>query len=350
MRVLCVNDRPPGGDSGAEVHLELLIRGLEAGGNTVELFTGAPRSGLGRLADTWDPRARRSLEAAVTAFTPDVLHFHNVVRELSVAVLGAAPQVPRVLTLHDGRLLGDADGGWPLLRTWQRRRSRFERHYARRHAGTVLAVSGPMAARALAAGFAHVRRAWTWAEPPTAALTPPAASRDLLFLGRLDRDKGVELLVDAFLHADRPGARLLLAGTGSARIPDDPRVVRLGRLSRPEVSVQLGLARAVVLPSLPALRPEGAPLALIEALVHGRPLIVSDDPGCREIARGGSERPAGLVVPAGDLLALAEAIGDLLDHDAMVALLADAAQEAAADHTPDAGLERVRDAYASVMR
>ena len=41
------------------------------------------------------------------------------------------------VTLHDGRLLGDADGGWPLLRTWQRRRSRFERHYARRHAGTV---------------------------------------------------------------------------------------------------------------------------------------------------------------------------------------------------------------------
>ena len=129
-------------------------------------------------------------------------------------------------------------------------------------------------------------------------------------------------------------------------------MVRLGRLSRPEVSVQLGLARAVVLPSLPALRPEGAPLALIEALVHGRPLIVSDDPGCREIARGGSERPAGLVVPAGDLLALAEAIGDLLDHDAMVALLADAAQEAAADahagRRPGAGPRRLRLGHALI--
>jgi glycosyltransferase involved in cell wall biosynthesis len=116
------------------------------------------------------------------------------------------------------------------------------------------------------------------------------------------------------------------------------------------VSAQLGLARAVVLPSLPALRPEGAPLALIEALVHGRPLIVSDDPGCREIARGGSNHPAGLVVPAGDLLALSEAIGDLLDHDPMVELLSKAAADAAVDHSPEAGLQRVRDAYASVRR
>ncbi|MCU1588079.1 MAG: glycosyl transferase family 1, partial [Frankiales bacterium] len=204
--------------------------------------------------------------------------------------------------------------------------------------------------RLVAAGFTDVRRAWPWAEPPVVAVSAPAASRDLLFVGRLDRDKGVELLVDAFLHADRPGSRLLLAGTGSARIPDDPRVVRLGRLSRTEVSAQLGRARAVVLPSVPSLRPEGAPLALIEALVHGRPLIVSDDPGCREVARGGSDSPAGLVVPAGDVLALAEAVGDLLDHDPMVEVLATAATRAAADHTPAVGLERVRDAYRAVTR
>jgi glycosyltransferase involved in cell wall biosynthesis len=350
MRVLCVNDRPPGGDSGAEVHLELLVRGLEARGDTVEVFSGSPRAGIGRLADTWDPRACSRLEARVASFQPDVLHFHNVVRELSVAVLGAAPQTPRVMTVHDGRLLGDADGGNPALRAWQGARSRWERRYARRHCGPVLAVSGPLAARLAAAGFADVQRAWPWAEPPVGALTPPASSRDLLFVGRIARDKGVHLLVEAFLAADRPDARLLLAGTGPLRLPNDPRVVRLGRLSRAEVSAQLGSARAVLLPSLPALRPEGAPLALIEALVHGRPLVVSDDPGCREVARGGSTRPAGLVLPAGDVRMLTMTIGEVLDQDRLVEELAVGAVEAAAEHTPAAGLARVLSAYQQARR
>ncbi|MCW2544222.1 MAG: glycosyl transferase group 1 [Frankiales bacterium] len=345
MRVLCVNDRPPGGDSGAEVHLELLVRGLEARGDTVSVFSGTPKAGLGRLSDTWDPRARAALETRVASFRPDVLHVHNVVRELSVAVLAASPQTPRVMTVHDGRLLGDADGSNPMLRGWQGSRSRWERRFARRRCGQVLAVSGPLAARLAAAGFRDVQRAWPWAEPPVAAPMPPASSRDLLFVGRIDRDKGVHLLVDAFLAADRPGARLLLAGTGPLRLREDPRVVRLGRLTRAEVSAQLAVARAVLLPSLPALRPEGAPLSLIEGLVHGRPLVVSDDPGCREVARGGTARPAGLVVPAGDLRALTTAIGEVLDHDRLVEELAAGAVEAAAEHTPRAGLARVLSAY-----
>jgi glycosyltransferase involved in cell wall biosynthesis len=347
VRVLCVNDRPPGGDSGVEVHLELLVRGLEARGDTVDVFSGSARSGLGRLRDAWDRGARAALEQRVAAFRPDVLHFHNVVRELSVAVLGAAPTVPRVTTAHDGRLLGDADGTGVLLRGWQRGRARWERAYARAHGGPVLAVSGALAARLTAAGFEDVRKAWPWAAPPLVPLTPPGASRDLLYLGRLDRDKGVHVLVEAFLRADRSDARLLLAGSGPLRLPDDPRVVRLGRLDRAEVSVQLAQARAVLLPSLPSVRPEGAPLALIEALVHGRPLVVSDDPGCREIARGGD---CGLVLPAGDVAAWTEALGDLLDHDPMVELLAGEVLKAAADHTPEAGLARVVAAYREVRR
>ncbi|MGZ6803982.1 MAG: glycosyltransferase [Nocardioidaceae bacterium] len=341
MRVLCVNDRPPGGASGTEVHLQLLVDGLRAAGDEVEVFAGAPRSGVGRLADTWDPRARRALEQRVAEFGPDVLHFHNIVRELSVAVLGAAPAVPRVLTVHDGRLLGDADGQGRLLRLWQGRlRAPLDARAARR-TGTVLAVSGPLRDRLAAAGFRDVRHAWSWAPAP-AVTAPPAASRDLAFVGRLDRDKGADLLAEAFLAADRPGTRLLLAGTGSARLPRDPRVVELGTLDRPAVSALLSTVRAVALPSLPSLRPEGAPLALVEALAHGRPLLVSDDPGSVELTRGGS---AGLVVPAGDRDALQQAVGRLLDDDDLVTWLAAGARAAAADHTPEAGLAQVRAAY-----
>jgi glycosyltransferase involved in cell wall biosynthesis len=342
VRVLLVNDRPPGGASGTEVHLQLLADGLRAGGDEVDVLSGTPHHGLGRLADTWDPRARTALERRVAAFQPDVLHFHNVVRELSVAVLTAAPAVPRVLTVHDGRLLGDADGQGRLLRLWQGTvRAPFDARVARRHATTVLAVSGPLRDRLTAAGFHGVRHAWSWAEPPLTT-TPPEASRDLVFVGRLDPDKGADLLVQAFLDADRPGARLLLAGEGSVRLPADDRVVALGRLDRAAVSALLSGARAVALPSRPALRPEGAPLALVEALVHGRPLLVSDDPGSVELSRSGR---AGLVVPAGDRSALTAAIGRVLDDDALVASLAAGARAAAVDHSPAAGLAQVQAAY-----
>lgn len=344
-----MNDLPPGGASGAEVHLQLLLDGLRDTGDDVRAFSRPPRTGLGRLADSWDPGARDALAREVIAFRPDVLHFHNVVRELSVAVLTAAPDVPRVTTVHDGRLLGDADGQGALLRSWQRLRGRWDREVARRHAGPLLAVSGPLQARLQAAGFGTVHRAWPWAAAPTAPVCAPASSRDLAFVGRLDPDKGVDLLVDAFLASHRPGSRLLLAGSGSLRPPRDPRIVLLGRLDRTGVSALLGSVRAVVLPSLPARRPEGAPLALIEALVHGRPLVVSDDPGCREIARDGTPHPAGLVVPAGDLPALSAALGRVLDDDALVAELATGAALATPEHSVAAGIARVRSAYAGAL-
>ena len=344
MRVLCVNDRPPGGDSGAEVHLAQLVQGLRAAGDEVEVFTGNPRAGLGRLRDSWDPGARRALEQKVEQFGPDVLHFHNVVRELSVAVLTAAPGVPRVLTVHDGRLLGDADGQQPLLRLAQRLRARHDRRVARRCGASVLAVSGPLATRLADAGFPKVQRCWPWAEI-TCPASDPRATKDLAYVGRLDPDKGVDVLVEAFLRADQPDARLLLAGTGSLTPPTDDRVVLLGRLDREGVSRLMGSVRAVVVPSLPALRPEGAPLVLIEALVHGRPVIVSDDPGCVELARAGESQPAGLVVPAGSVQDLAEAIGRVLDDDALTNELAAGAQTAAKDHAEVVGLARVRAAY-----
>ena len=351
MRVLCVNDLPPGGSSGAEVHLRLLLDGLRAAGDDAHVFARPPRQGLARLADAWDPAARRQLAAEVARLDPDVLHFHNVVRELSVSVLGAAPRVPRVLTVHDGRLLGDADGAGPGLRAYQRLRAPLDAAAVRRSVDAVLAVSAPLADRLRAAGFPRVEHAAPWAAAPVAAPAPPTSSHDVVFLGRLDPDKGVRELVEAF--AGVTGGRLLLAGDGvcraelaAGRLVREGRAVLLGTLDRLAVSRLLGGARAVGRPSLPARRPEGSPLALVEALVHGRPLLVSDDPGCAALTRGGR---AGLVVPAGDVPALQRALQSLLDDDALVNRQARSAAAVAHEHGESAGLERVRRAYRGVV-
>ncbi len=59
---------------------------------------------------------------------------------------------------------------------------------------------------------------------------------------------------------------------------------------------------------LPSYR-EGVPKTLIEAAACGRPIVTSDVPGCREVVRHGEN---GLLVPARDAGALAEALTDLL--------------------------------------
>ncbi len=349
--MLLVNDLAPGGSSGAEVHLALLVEGLRRAGDDVDVFSRPARTGAARLADVWDPAARRALAARAREVRPDVVHAHNVVRELSVSVLGAVPDVPRVLTVHDGRLLGDADGRGHLLRAYQRGRAPFDAAVARRNVDRVLAVSQSLAERMRAAGFRAVEHAAPWAADPVEAPSDPASSRDLVFLGRLDPDKGVRQLVAAF--AATRGGRLLLAGSGScaAELAASPpvregRAVLLGSLDRAQVSRLLGSARAVVLPSLPARRPEGSPLALIEGLVHGRPLVVSDDPGCVALTRDGR---AGLVTPAGDIAALTGALQQLLDDDALVARLAAGAASVAPEHREAAGVGRVRRAYAAVV-
>lgn len=64
---------------------------------------------------------------------------------------------------------------------------------------------------------------------------------------------------------------------------------------------------------LPSLR-EGLPTVLIEAAAAGRSIVASDVPGCRAVVEDGVN---GLLVPAGDPTALAEAIARLADDAAL---------------------------------
>jgi glycosyltransferase involved in cell wall biosynthesis len=58
----------------------------------------------------------------------------------------------------------------------------------------------------------------------------------------------------------------------------------------------------------PSTYGEAVPKALLEAAACGRPIIAADMPGCREVVRHGE---TGLLAPARDVIALAEAIAAL---------------------------------------
>lgn len=345
VRILLVNDLPPGPGSGAEVYLQRLADGLAAAGDVVELFAGeVTHRGVGKLLDGWDPAARIAVRRRASAVRADVVHHHNVLRDLSVSVLGVPPGVPCMLTVHDQRLLGQPDA--PGLRGTLDRRllAPFARTVARRRVDLTVGVSSVVADRLRRAHFGRVEHVPV---PAAAPCRPPRLVGDCVdvaYVGRLTEDKGLRVLSAAFdtIAARHPASRLLVAGTGPLAGWLAGRATLLGRLDAAQVSDLLGSVRVVVVPSLPALRPEGSSLSAVEAAMHGRPVLTSDDPALVELGLG-------VPVPAGSVPALAAALDRLLADPAEAARIGAAGQAVArARHTVDAVVGRMRELYAGV--
>ncbi|HLQ23811.1 MAG TPA: glycosyltransferase, partial [Gemmatimonadales bacterium] len=112
---------------------------------------------------------------------------------------------------------------------------------------------------------------------------------------------------------------------------------------RSDVANLLAAADVFVLPSLS----EGLPLALLEAMLAGRPIVASDVGEIRSVLANGY---AGRLVPPGDAAALAGAVGELLDSPAEAKALGErAAGRAAAEYTVERMTERYAEIYGSLL-
>lgn len=95
----------------------------------------------------------------------------------------------------------------------------------------------------------------------------------LLYLGRIDKNKGCQTLFDYFVEyaAERPDAHLVLAGPSTLPIPAHPQIRALGYVSDAVRQALLAQARALVVPS----RYESLSIVLLEAWNHGLPALVN---------------------------------------------------------------------------
>lgn len=153
-------------------------------------------------------------------------------------------------------------------------------------------------------------------------LPEPDGPVTVAFVGRLLDDKGVRTLVQAHDILSRRGEKvaLLIAGdpdpANPVSIPPDeiaawakrPGLTLLGHVA--DIRDVWKAAHIAVLPS----RREGLPKSLLEAAACGRPIVATDVPGCREIAREGVNA---LLVPPDDAPALADAIAKLANDAAL---------------------------------
>jgi glycosyltransferase involved in cell wall biosynthesis len=188
--------------------------------------------------------------------------------------------------------------------------------------------------------------------PAAAAAT--ARPRTVLFLGSLERRKGVDTLLDAFaaIAGSHPDVALRLAGSGSledeirsrvARPPLAGRVELLGWVKRDEVPALLRSSTLLCLPSV------GEPLGMsaLEALASGLPAVVTDAGGVAELVPDAGGRK----VPPGDPRALAGAIDELLRlRPAELARLGARNRTAAERYSWEAAVDRLEEVYAQVTR
>ncbi|MGI8715032.1 MAG: glycosyltransferase [Solirubrobacteraceae bacterium] len=262
------------------------------------------------------PPLRRALRRIRREFAFELVHAHYAV-PAGDAVRRAAPNVPAVVSIHGGDVLG-RHAGAPSVSA------------ALAHARLVLANSAGTARRCQALGATRTQVVHLGAELPSEPATPPAEPL-LVSVGHLIARKHHADVIEALalLRQRWPTLRYEVVGDGPERdallalatargIAD--RVWLRGRLAHAEAVAVAGAATLFVLPSTA----EAFGVAYIEAMAAGVPAIgCAGEDGPEEIAAGGGGIE--LVRPR-DPRALAAAIDGLLSDPARHARLGAAAR------------------------
>jgi glycosyltransferase involved in cell wall biosynthesis len=302
---------------------EVRVIALRGGAMADDLRAAGVETAVLNVRGKWDVLKVSRLAGLLRRWEIDLLHTHLFHADLAGRPAAAIAQVPHLIhTVHV------AEKRW---RPWQfawagLTAARCDRivavsrdvaeHHARLSglsADRYEVISNGIDVAAYARdGAARKRLRQEWGVPDDGVL--------VAFVGRLDRQKGPDVLLRAWSHvhasnrAPQPALRLVLAGEGpqrseiesqiaQLRIQDGVRMLGFVR----DVRAVLSAADLFVMPS----RWEGFGLAAAEAMAAGLPVIATPVAGLREVVADGE---SGLLVDAEDAEALARSI-EVLAYD-----------------------------------
>jgi glycosyltransferase involved in cell wall biosynthesis len=325
---------PPFGGVGVQV--ESIRRSPLAAEWTIEIFDTSKPQQQGKPSSVtgWDIvwtiwhlvalpfrlLARRPAVALVEA-TADTGYF----RDVALALLCRALLVPVVFHWH-----GAPDSPQFPGSGWRRRFFRFGVGLAERFVVLADSYAPFFAAHVPAEKLAVVPNFLDGAR--FASSPRPVSERvRFLFVGRVGPLKGTDVLLEALARARTldPGIEAVLVGDGESEsalaearrhpLVEAGVVTLAGRLGDERIG-EYRRADAFVLPT----RSESFPLAVVEAMAAGLPVIASDVGAIRWMVDGGR---CGLLVPPGDATALQAAITRLAGDPALRRMLGERALE-----------------------
>lgn len=286
------------------------------------------------------------IRGALARFAPDVVHAHEPMSPSSSMLATLAAKSPVVATFHSylerSRLL---EAAAPLLRVvWRRLDGRIA---VSRAAAAFVAGAFPGEVEIVPNGVAVERFGG-----PTEPDPDRPAGRTILWVGRLDPQKGFPVMIRAFhrLASQLSDVRLVVAGDGRDRdalrlLPDAERrrVVMLGAVPNDRLPALQAAADVYV---SAATGQESFGYVLVEAMAAGLPVVATDIPGYREVVRDGIE---GLLVPPGDPGSLARAVREVLNDPALAARLGAAGRTRAGEYAWSLVVPRIEAVYGRAL-
>ena len=386
MKILLVHNKyqQPGGENVVfESESQLLsqhghfVERLVFDNSTIRTLVDKFLSGLKVI---YNPESARKLRKKIENFNPDIIHVHNFVPLVSPSVFSVAKQFnkPTVLTLHNYRLICPSATLVYKGKIYERSIHSFFPIDA--------IMRGVYRNSRLQTAAIAIMVAWhnfigTWRNKvdfyialsnfakekfKTSALAIPddklvikpnfvpdfgvghsIRDNDLLFVGRLVEEKGIQVLLKAagFLQF-----KLTIIGDGPLRslVMDaakaNPNIRYLGFQDKESVARHLKKCKALIFPSIWY---EGLPLAILEAFSTGTLVIASRLGAMEEIIH---DRVNGLLFDAGDEIALANKIVEIDAEPAWARHLADNARLSyLSNYTPAKNYGIIMDIYGKAL-
>jgi len=250
---------------------------------------------------------------------PDVVHAHDWLVAHPAIALAEFYDVPVVSTIHateagrhSGWVAGTLSRQVHAVESWLVRESDSLITCSASMADEITELFGPGLAE-----MTVIRNGIDAARWPFAARRPRTGPAELLYLGRLEYEKGVHDVIAALPRVRRthPGTRLTIAGEGTQHewLLEQARKHRVlkatrfvGHLNHADLLAVLHRADAAVLPS--HYEPFG--IVALEAAAAGTPLVTSNIGGLGEAVINGQ---TGVSFPPRDVAGLATAVRTVLD-------------------------------------
>jgi len=372
MRILLVNDYATPTAGAERITLDLRD-GFRARGHEVRVFASRAQliagetfadatcfgtnSRVQTLTSTVNWSAARALRRELRAFAPDVVQVQMFLWQLSPSILPLLRSVPSVYWAMTFKAVCPTGLKWlpggapcavragtaclrhecitltgfgPLMlqrALWRRRRGAFT---------SIVSCSHDVQRQLVRDGIESNEVIWPGVHesPRRPALAGPPT---VTFAGRLTAEKGADVLVRAFARARArvPDAQLSICGAGPAEPKLRALIDELGLADAAVLHGQLGgaaLARTLDcgwVHAVPSRWPEPFGLTATEAMMRGTAVVASDVGG---LAESVVHETTGLRVPAGDEVALADALARLLGDRGLAERLGDAGRARAHSH------------------
>jgi phosphatidylinositol alpha-mannosyltransferase len=285
---------------------------------------------------TFGPLAAAGVRNRLREIEPEVVHLHEpLIPSLSgLALLNV--NAPCVGTFHAA-----SEGSvayWAARPMLRRAIGRLEVRIA------VSEAARDLIARYFPGEYEIIPNGVEIARYASAAPVDLGAGPTVLFLGRFERRKGLEVLIQAMTRLRDLEPKLTIVGSGPAehgcRALAERLQVEVNFIGAVHDDLKAGIFGSADVYCSPALGGESFGMVLIEAMAAGAPVVCSDLPGFRAVAGD-----AALLVPPGDAGALADSLRGVLTSQDRAKAMSEAGKAVAARFDWNRLAERLEESY-----